>query len=74
MKSEQNLDRFVATRVKPELRDLVAAICSLMKKHAPQATLGISYGIPVWKGKRILAVLSPTRKDITFAHLRHFEK
>lgn len=41
-----------------------------MKKHAPQATLGISYGIPAWKGKRILAVLSPTRKDITFAFSR----
>jgi hypothetical protein len=68
--SEQDVDRFVATKVKPELRDVVASIRALMKKQAPQAKLGISYGIPAWRGKRILAVISPTKRDITFAFSR----
>jgi hypothetical protein len=68
--SEQDVDRFVEAKVKPELHDVVAAIRDLMKKQAPRATLGISYGIPVWKGKQILAVLSPTKKDVTFAFSR----
>jgi hypothetical protein len=33
----------------------------------------ISYGIPAWRGKRILAVISPTKKDITFAFSRGAE-
>jgi hypothetical protein len=65
--TEQDVDRFVAARVKPELRDVVVAIRALMKKHAPRARLGMSYGVPVWKGKHILAVISPTKQDITFA-------
>jgi hypothetical protein len=65
--TEQDVDRFVAARVKPELRDVVVAIRALMKKHAPRARLGMSYGVPVWKGKHILAVISPTKQGITFA-------
>lgn len=38
-----------------------------MRDVAPTAKEEISYGIPAWKGKRVLAVLSPTKKDITFA-------
>lgn len=68
--SEQDVDRFVGSRVKPEFHDAVAAIRALMKNQAPQATLLISYGIPVWKGKRNLAVISPTKNDITFSFSR----
>ena len=60
-------------RVLPEFHDVVAMIRQLMREVAPQAEETIAYGIPVWKGKRSLAVLSPTKKDITFAFSRGAE-
>ena len=42
----------------------------LMREAAPGAKEAIAYGIPVWKGKRIFAVISPTKKDITFSFSR----
>ena len=33
----------------------------------------LTYGIFGWKGKRMLAVVSPTKKDITFAFSRGAE-
>jgi hypothetical protein len=45
----------------------------LMRKTAKNAKEEINYGIPVYKGKRILAVISPTKKDITFAFSRGAE-
>jgi hypothetical protein len=41
-----------------------------MAKNAKEE---ISYGIPVYKGKRSLAVISPTKKGITFAFSRGAE-
>jgi hypothetical protein len=39
----------------------------------PGAKEQISYGIPAYKGRRILAVISPTKKGITFAFSRGAE-
>ena len=39
----------------------------LMREAAPDTTELITYGIPAWKGRRIIAVISPTKKDITFS-------
>jgi hypothetical protein len=41
-----------------------------MKECAPDVTESISYGIPAYKGRKILAVISPTKKDITFSFSR----
>ena len=41
-----------------------------MREVAPQAEEEISYGIPAWKLQRIIAVVSPTKKDITFSFSR----
>jgi hypothetical protein len=41
-----------------------------MRDCAPNAAEIISYGIPACKGKRILVVISPTKKGITFAFSR----
>jgi uncharacterized protein YdhG (YjbR/CyaY superfamily) len=46
--------------------DIVMALRTLMKECAPDAKEVISYGIPAYKGKRMLAVISPTKKGITF--------
>jgi hypothetical protein len=68
--SDITVDEFVATRVLPELQPVVAMIRELMKECAPKAQESISYGIPAYKLKRIVAVISPTKKDITFSFSR----
>jgi hypothetical protein len=67
------VDEFAKHKVLPEHQDIVAMIRQLMREMAPDAKELISYGIPAWKGKRILAVISPTKKDITFAFSRGAE-
>ena len=67
------VDEFVQSKVLAEYRDIVAAIRSLMKECAPNAKEMISYGIPAYKGRRILAVISPTKKGITLAFSRGAE-
>ena len=64
------VDEFVKARVLPEFQPVVAALRELMRKEAPQATETISYGIPAFRVKRIIAVVSPTKKDITFSFSR----
>lgn len=44
-----------------------------MHEVAPDAKEVITYGILGWKRKLILAVISPTKKDITFAFSRGAE-
>ena len=41
-----------------------------MREEAPNAKEAISYGIPAWKLRRIIAVISPTKRDITFSFSR----
>lgn len=41
-----------------------------MRQEAPNAKEAISYGIPAWKLQRIIAVISPTKRDITFSFSR----
>jgi uncharacterized protein YdhG (YjbR/CyaY superfamily) len=67
---KMTVDDFVKTRVLPGLQPVVAMIRELMKECAPEATESISYGIPAYKVNKILAVISPTKKDITFSFSR----
>ncbi len=61
------IDEFLKNRVLPEHLPIVAMLRTLMKECAPKAKEQISYGILMWKQTRGLAVVSPTKKDITFA-------
>ncbi len=70
---KMTVDDFVKTKVLPEFQPTVAMIRELMKECAPDAKEIISYGIPAYRAKRILAVISPTKKDITFAFSRGAE-
>src|SRR5512143_883657 len=65
-----DVDAFVKARVRPELRQVVALIRKLMKECMPKAQELISYGIPAYRANRIIAVISPTQKDITFSFSR----
>jgi hypothetical protein len=67
------VDAFVKRRVQPEHHAVVAVVRKLMRELAPDATELITYGIPGWKRNRIIAVLSPTRKDVTLAFSRGAE-
>ena len=64
------VDQFVRAKVLPELRPVVAMIRALMKECAPKAQESISYGIPAYRLRRIIAVISPTKQDITFSFSR----
>ena len=61
------VDEFVEQRVLPEYRYIVAELRKLMHECAPEAREVISYGVPMYKQSRTLAVISPTKKGITFA-------
>jgi hypothetical protein len=65
-----SVDEFVRSRVLPELRPIVARLRRLMKRYAPAVRETISYGIPAYRAHRIIAVISPTKKDITLAFSR----
>lgn len=64
------VDEFVQTKVLPEFRDVVTMLRELMREAAPEAQELISYGIPAYRMRRIVAVISPTKKDITFSFSR----
>lgn len=64
------VDEFVQTNVLPEFRDVVTMLRELMREAAPEAQELISYGIPAYRMRRIVAVISPTKKDITFSFSR----
>ncbi len=61
------IDEFVSKRVQPEHREIVQKVRKLMGELAPSATEVLTYGILGWKVRRIIAVVSPTKKDITLA-------
>lgn len=67
------VDEFVEARVLPEFQPVVVMLRKLMRETAPDAKEGIMYGIPAYTGKKTLAIISPTKKDITFAFSRGAE-
>ena len=64
------VDAFVSARVLPEFRPIVAKLRELMKAYQPEITELMSYGIPCYRSRRIVAVISPTKKDITLSFSR----
>ena len=64
------VDEFVRARVLPEHRGIVKTLRQLMRQHAPGSTEVLTYGILGFKRERMLAVINPTKKGITFAFSR----
>jgi hypothetical protein len=73
VKAYMNVDEFVKTRVLPEFQPIVAMLRELMLETVPEVKEEMRYGIPAYKARRIIAVISPTKKDITFAFSRGAE-
>jgi hypothetical protein len=61
------VDEFINQRVQPEHYEIVEMLRRLMREAAPNAKEVLTYGVLAWRGNRILAVTSPTKKDITFS-------
>jgi hypothetical protein len=69
------VDEFVETRVLPEFHPVVALIRGLMKEYEPEVKEIISYGMPCFQKKNILAYITPNKEGITFSfvHGKLFE-
>jgi hypothetical protein len=67
------VEEFVDQKVQPEHREIVDGLRKLMREVAPNAEEVITYGILAWRANLMLAVISPTKKDITFAFSRGAE-
>jgi hypothetical protein len=67
------VDEFIKQKVLPEHREIVNRLRKLMREVAPDTKEEISYGILGWRGNLMLAVISPTKKDITLAFSRGAE-
>jgi hypothetical protein len=61
------VDEFIKQRVQPEHYEIVEMLRYLMSEVAPNAREVLTYGILAWRENLILAVISPTQKDITFS-------
>jgi len=68
--NEMTVDEFVNTKVLAQFRPVAQMLRNLMREHVPDAREHISYGIPNYTRNKGLAVISPTKKDITFAFSR----
>jgi hypothetical protein len=65
---KMSVDDFLTTRVLPDFRPIVEKIREVIK-----AKEIISYGIPAYRVRNIIAVISPTQKNITLAFSRGAE-
>jgi hypothetical protein len=62
------VDEYVQANIRPEQQDIVAMLRALMRECAPGTTELISYGMPVYKTKRmIIAYINASKTHITFS-------
>lgn len=61
------VNEYIAAKIRPEQQPTVERLRALMRECAPNASELITYGIIGWKGRKMLAVISPTKTDLTFA-------
>jgi len=61
------VEEFIKHKAQPEHREIVEALRRIMHETAPGAREVVTYGILGWRGNLIMAVISPTKKDITFS-------
>lgn len=68
-----SVEGFIEARVLPEYREIVGMIRRAMREHAPKTEEVLTYGILGFRKRRIIAVISPTKKGITLAFSRGAE-
>lgn len=65
--TDQTVDEYIQARVTPELQPIVARLRALMRELAPKAREMVSYDMPVFVGKNILAYITAASGHITFS-------
>lgn len=71
--TDKKIEQFIEQKVQPEYRPLVVAFRVLIKRDFPELTEEMRggteayYSVPVYRLKRIVLTLSPTKQGITFA-------
>ena len=70
---QKTIDEYVKTKVRPEYQPIVTAFRQLVAKEFPELSEEMRGGtekypgVPVYRLQRIVVVISPTQKGITFA-------
>lgn len=67
------VDDWIKTKVLPQYQPVVREIRKLLREYAPKAEEVMSYGIPNYRGNKMLAVISPAKTNITLAFSRGAE-
>jgi len=67
VRKDISVDEFVKTRVLPKYQPIVWSLRKLLRGYAPEVKEIMSYGIPSYRRKRIIAVISPAKTHITLA-------
>lgn len=71
--NDQLVEKFIKAKVLPEYVPLVVKFRELMKHYYPEIVEEMRggtekyYGVPVYRLKRIIITLSPTKKGVTYA-------
>jgi len=65
-----SVDAYVNTRVPAKFRPIVAKIRAFMKEYATKAPEIMSYGMPCYRARYIVAYIVPNQKGITFGFVR----
>lgn len=68
--AHDEVEAWIRSRIAPGQAPIVQLLRSLMEEHAPEAREVLTYGILGWRVRRVIAVLNPTAKEITFAFSR----
>jgi hypothetical protein len=68
----KEVDRFIRTRILPEYRPIARLLRKLVKECAPTIKEMMD-GTPIFRGHREIAMMSPTKRGITFALARSAE-
>lgn len=63
-------DTFVQTQYPAEFHGVVRQLQGLVERCAPTAQEGVSYNMPVWTVKNIIAYLNVSEKAVRFSFVR----
>ena len=69
-KNDITVDEFVKAKVLPKYQPIVEELRKFIHETAPELKEVMSYGIPNYRGRRGVAVISPAKTHITLAFSR----
>ena len=64
------VDEWIQQHVNPELQPIVARLREIMREIAPKARELVSYNMPVFVGRNIIAYLNVAQRHVTFSFVR----